>query len=96
LPPADAKPGLAKALIEINEPDKALPLLEAPVQLEPSNSNAHYHLANLYRKMGRVDDARRQIELDKRYKDMKDKLRLLDKDMLVLPQEIREDDPNDK
>jgi len=93
---ADAKLGLAKALLEMDKPDKALPLLEASVQLEPTNSNAHYRLATLYRKMGRTDDARREVELYKKYKDMKDKLRVLYKDMLIQPQEIREDDANDK
>jgi cytochrome c-type biogenesis protein CcmH/NrfG len=93
---ADAKLGLAKALIEMDEPGKALPLLEASVQLEPTNSNAHYRLATLYKKMGRPEDARREIELYKKYKDMKDKLRVLYKDTLIQPQEIREDDPNEK
>jgi tetratricopeptide (TPR) repeat protein len=93
---ADAKLGLAKALLEMDEPDKALPLLEASVQLEPTNANAHYRLATLYRKLGRTDDARREVELYKKYKDLKDKLRLVYKDILIQPQEIREDDPNDK
>jgi tetratricopeptide (TPR) repeat protein len=93
---ADAKLGLAKALLDMDQPDKALPLLEASVQLEPTNSNAHYRLATLYKKLGRTDDARREVELYKKYKDMKDKLRVLYKDMLVQPQEIREDDANDK
>ncbi len=93
---ADAKLGLAKAFIEMDEPNQALPLLEASVQLEPTNSNAHYRLATLYKKLGRTDDARREVDLYKKYKDMKDKLRVLYKDMLVQPQEIREDDSNDK
>ncbi len=93
---AEAKLGLAKALIEMDEPDKALPLLEASVQLEPTNSNAHYRLATLYKKLGRVEDARREVELYKKYKDMKEKLRGIYKDVLIQPQEILEDDPNDK
>ncbi|HEY1648428.1 MAG TPA: tetratricopeptide repeat protein [Terracidiphilus sp.] len=93
---ADAKLGLAKALIEMNETAKALPLLEASVQLEPTNANAHYRLATLYKKMGRTEDARGEIELYKKYKDMKDKLRGVYKDLLIQPQEIREDDPSDK
>ena len=57
---ADAKLGLAKTLIEMNQPDKALPLLEDAVQLEPTNATAHYRLATLYRKMGRADDAKQR------------------------------------
>ena len=49
---ADAKLGLAKTLIAMNQPDKALPLLEDAVKLEPTNATAHYRLATLYRKMG--------------------------------------------
>jgi tetratricopeptide (TPR) repeat protein len=93
---ADAKLGLAKALIEMDEPDKALPLLEASVQLEPTNSTAHYRLSTLYRKMGRIEDARREVELYKKYKDMKEKLRALYKDVLIRPEEIRADDQDDK
>jgi hypothetical protein len=93
---ADAKLGLAKALLEMNEDSKALPLLEASVQLEPTNANAHYRLATLYKKMGRAEDARREVELYKKYKDMKDKLRVLYKGMLVPPQEIREDEADEK
>src|SRR5258708_7001494 len=40
---ADAKLGLAKTLIEMNQADKALALLEDTVQLEPTNATAHYH-----------------------------------------------------
>jgi Tfp pilus assembly protein PilF len=93
---ADAKLGLAKALLEMNEDGKALPLLEASVQLEPTNANAHYRLATLYKKVGRAEDARREVELYKKYKDMKDKLRVLYKGMLVPPQEIREDEADEK
>ena len=93
---ADAKLGLAKILIEMNQGDKALPLLEASVQLEPTNSTAHYRLSTLYRKMGRTEDARRELELYKKYKDMKEKLRALYQDVLIQPGEIRKDDQDDK
>ena len=93
---ADAKLGLAKALLEMDQPDRALPLLEASVGLDPTNSSAHYRLATLYKKMGRGEDARREVELYKKYKDMKEKLRVIYKDVLIQPQEIREDDAKDK
>lgn len=88
---ADAKLGLAKALTEMNQTDKALPLLEQAVQLEPTNATAHYRLGTLYRKLGRVEDARREIELYKKYKDMKEKLRALYKDLQIQPEEISGD-----
>jgi hypothetical protein len=46
--------------------------------------------------MGRMDDARREEELYKQYKDMKEKLRALYKDVLIQPKEIRADDQDDK
>jgi Tfp pilus assembly protein PilF len=86
---ADAKLGLAKTLIDMNQADKALPLLEDAIKLEPTNATAHYRLATLYRKMGRVDDAKRELELYQTFKDMKEKLRALYKELQVQPAEIR-------
>jgi tetratricopeptide (TPR) repeat protein len=98
LQPADAnaKLGLAKALLEMNQDDKALELLEASEQLEPTNAVVHYRLATLYRKKGRAEDARREAELYKKYKDMKDKLRTLYKGLLIQPEEIRPDETDAK
>jgi len=86
---ADAKLGLAKTLIDMNQADKALSLLEDAVRLEPTNATAHYRLATLYRKMGRGDDAKREVELYQKLKDMKEKLRALYKELQVQPAEIR-------
>ena len=86
---ADAKLGLAKTLIEMNQSDKALKLLEETVQLEPTNATAHYRLATLYRKLGRADDSKREMELYKKFKEMKEKLNALYKELQVQPKEIR-------
>jgi tetratricopeptide (TPR) repeat protein len=93
---ADAKLGLAKALLEMNETGKAQVLLEETVQLEPTNAVAHYRLGTLYRKLGRPEDSKREIELYKKYKDMKEKLRGIYKEMQITPNEIRLDDPDEK
>jgi tetratricopeptide (TPR) repeat protein len=93
---ADAKLGLAKVLIEMDQPDKALPLLEASAQLEPTNAIVHFRLATLYRKMSRTDEAKREVELYQKYKDMKEKLGAVYKGLQIQPQEIRADDANDK
>jgi cytochrome c-type biogenesis protein CcmH/NrfG len=92
---ADAKLGLAKSLIEMNQTDKAQKLLEETVQLEPTNAIAHYRLGTLYRKAGRADDAKREVELYKKYKDMKEKLRALYKELQIQPTEIA-DEPEQK
>jgi tetratricopeptide (TPR) repeat protein len=98
---ADAKLGLAKVLVEMDQPDKALSLLEASAELEPTNATVHYRLATLYRKMGRVNDAKREVELYQKYKDMKEKLRAVYKELMIQPDEIRanenpEEEPSKK
>src|SRR5216684_7483932 len=93
---ADAKLGLAKTLIAMNQTDKALALLEDTVKLEPTNATAHYRLATLYRKMGRADDAKREVELYQKFKEMKEKLRALYKELQIQPKEIRADEQDEK
>ncbi len=92
----DARLGLAKTLIDMHEPAKAQAMLEQAVQLEPTNAVAHYRLATLYRGEGRIEDAKREVELYKKYKDLKDKLRAVYKDLQVQPSEIRRDEPDEK
>ena len=93
---ADARLGLAKTLIEMNQQDKAQSLLEQTVQLEPTNAIAHYRLATLYREKGRMEDARRELELYKKYKDLKEKLRGVYKELQVQPSEIQPDESDEK
>lgn len=83
-------------MIDMDQADKALPLLEDTVRLEPTNATAHYRLATLYRKAGRVDDAKRELELYQKFKDMKEKLRALYKELQVQPAEIRADEQDDQ
>jgi tetratricopeptide (TPR) repeat protein len=70
----DANLGLAKTLISMNQPEKAIPLLEHAAQLEPFNATIHYHLSVLYRKAGRTDDARRELTEFRRLRGMKTRL----------------------
>ncbi len=93
---SDAKLGLAKTLIEMNQLDKAQALLEETVQLEPTNAIAHYRLATLYRKMGRTDDAKREVDLYKKYKDMKEKLRALYRELQIQPRGTQADQQDEK
>ena len=86
----DAKLGLAKTLIQMNQPEKATTLLEEAIQLEPTNAVAHYHLAILYRKQGRLEDANREVDLYKKYKEEKEKLRAIYQDLMIQSQEISE------
>jgi cytochrome c-type biogenesis protein CcmH/NrfG len=93
---SDAKLGLAKVLIEMNQSEKAQALLEETVQLEPTNATAHYRLATLYRQKGRLEDAKRELELYKNLREAKDRLRAVFKDLQMQPSEIRADVPDEK
>ncbi len=72
---SEALLGLSKTLMTMNQPEKALPLLEHAVKLDPTNAVAHFRLGTLYRKMGRADDADRELAEYQKYKAMKEKLR---------------------
>lgn len=78
---ADANLGLGKVLLSMNEPQKAQPLLEKAARLEPSDAVAHYHLGTLYRKIGRNEDARRELAEFQRLKKMKEQMRDVYKEM---------------
>jgi len=82
---AEANIGLAKALMVMNQPDKAEPLLQRAVQLDPTSAAAHFRLSTLYRQAGRTADATRELEEYQKYKAMKEKLRDIYHDMRVKP-----------
>jgi Flp pilus assembly protein TadD len=82
---AEANFGLAKLLIATNDQTKALPLLEKAVQLEPTNAAAHFRLSTLYREMGRTADAQHEVEEYKKYKEAKEKLEAIFKEMQLHP-----------
>jgi tetratricopeptide repeat protein len=76
----------------VDQQEKALPLLEASAQLEPTNASVRYRLAKLYRKMGRMDDTKSEVEPYHKYKDRKGKLRAVYKGLLIQPDETRADE----
>jgi hypothetical protein len=56
----------------------------------------HYRLATLYRKMGRMDDAKHEVELYQKFKEMKEKMRAVYKDLLIQPDEIKSSENPEK
>jgi tetratricopeptide (TPR) repeat protein len=89
---ADALVGLAKSLMTMNQPEKALPLLEQAVTLEPTNAVAHFRLATLYRKMGRTEEANRELAEYQKFKAMKEKLRDTYRQMRLQPDKKEQED----
>ena len=65
---------MAIALISTNRTSEAIPLLESAAQDDPTNMVAHYRLSILYRRAGRAQEAQRELELFQHYKEVKDKL----------------------
>jgi tetratricopeptide (TPR) repeat protein len=82
---AEAMIGLAKSLMTLNQPEKAMPLLEQAVKLDPTNAVAHFRLSTLYRKMGKGDDATRELAEYQKYKAMREKLRDTYRQMRLQP-----------
>jgi Flp pilus assembly protein TadD len=53
--------GMGKALVHLDRASEALPYLEKAVQVDPENTEIHYQLAMVYRKLGRQSDADREF-----------------------------------
>ena len=70
----EANIGLAKVLMSRDQPQKAEPLLQRALRSDPTSSVAHFRLSAVYRKTGRMADAKREIEEYQRYREMKNKL----------------------
>lgn len=86
---ADSLIGLARVYTEKNDPQSAVPLLETVVKADASNVQAHYRLSVVYRKLKRPEDAKHQLEEYQKYKDMREKLRKLYKNL-----RLEDDSPN--
>ena len=71
---------------------RALPLQEHAVKLDPTSAVAHFRLSTVYRQMDRAADAQRELEEYQKYKDMKEKLRELYRQMRLVPEKKEEDD----
>jgi tetratricopeptide (TPR) repeat protein len=89
---AEADIGLAKALMLMNQPDKAEALLIRALQTDPTSAVAHFRLSTLYRQTGRTAEAKRELEEYQKYKEMKEKLRDIYHQMRLEPAKNEHDD----
>jgi tetratricopeptide (TPR) repeat protein len=78
---SDAETDRAIDLISTNRTSEAIPLLEKAEKDDPTNLAAHYRLSLLYRREGRVQDAQRETDLFMHYRDLKDRLGSIFKEM---------------
>ncbi len=88
---ADAALGLARVYTEKNDPASALPLLEQVTTADPTNVLAHYRLSAVYRKLNRPEDAKRELDAYQKYKAIKEKLRLIYKELRLETPQNEED-----
>jgi tetratricopeptide (TPR) repeat protein len=89
---AEADIGLAKALMLMNQADKAEALLNRALQTDPTSAVAHFRLSTLYRQTGRTAEAKRELEEYQKYKEMKEKLRDIYHQMRLEPVKDEHDD----
>jgi Tfp pilus assembly protein PilF len=87
----EAKVGLAFIYGQKDNLAAALPLLESAVAADPSNIMAHYRLSSVYRSLHRPEDAKREIAEYKKYKELKEKLRTVYKDMKIDTSQVAPD-----
>jgi tetratricopeptide (TPR) repeat protein len=58
---AEALIGLGKSLVSAGRAQEAVAPLEQSVKLDPGNANGHYQLSFAYRRVGREEDARKEL-----------------------------------
>ena len=77
----DASIGLAHVYTEKGQPEEALPLLQGVINVDPTNILAHYRLSSVYRELKRTEDAKRELETYQKYKEIKERMRAIYKEM---------------
>ena len=87
----DAALGLAHVLTETNDPTAALLLLEHVTTTDPTNGLAHYRLNEVYRKLNRPEDAKREFEAWQKSRDDQEKLRQIYKELRLEAPRSEED-----
>jgi tetratricopeptide (TPR) repeat protein len=83
----DAAIGLANVFSEKGNQAEAVRLLAGVEAADPTNVLAHFRLSTIYRKLNRPADVTRELELYRKYKDEREKLRKIYQNMrLATPQ----------
>ena len=81
----EANLDLAKDLMDMNQNQKAQPLLENAVHLDPTNPESHFRLATIYRQEDRLADAKRELDQYQKFQAMKQKLTNIYEEMRSQP-----------
>jgi Flp pilus assembly protein TadD len=70
----------------MNQPEKALKLLERAAQMDPTDATIHFRLGTVYQRLGRKVEAQNEIEQYRKYKELKNKLRETFRELHLDPQ----------
>ena len=68
-------------------------IVQRAVQIDPYNAVSHYHLATLYRQLGRTEDSRRELAAFQKVKEAKERLKDVYKEMRLQPAKPDRADP---
>lgn len=68
--------------------------MEEAIRLDPTNAAARYHLATVYRGLGRPADARRELAEFQKLKEAKERLKQNYSEMRLRPAKQEEPDEN--
>jgi tetratricopeptide (TPR) repeat protein len=71
---ADLRLRMGEALLNLNEPQKALEHLQAAAHLDPLNAIAHYRLATLYRKLGNDAESTKELRAFKELRQAEERI----------------------
>ena len=83
---------LGKLLFLINEIEKSEKLLTHAAQMDPTNSNIHYRLATIYKRLGREDEAKHEVAQYQKYKDLKEQLRETFRELHIDPRRLAQEE----
>ncbi|WP_082661822.1 tetratricopeptide repeat protein [Terracidiphilus gabretensis] len=83
---------LGKLLFSVNEIEMSEKLLTHAAQMDPTNANIHFRLATVYKRLGRDDEAKREVAQYQKYKDLKEKLRETFRELHVDPKRLAQEE----
>ncbi len=76
------------------KPQEAIKYLEAAIQIDPLNSEAHYRLASAYKRLQMDDQAQKEMHLFQEIKKTKDQVEDLYRQMNIKPK-VQDDEVPD-
>jgi len=90
----EAQLGLGHVLVSLGRNEEAIKYLRMAVEGDPLNSEAHYRLGTVYRRLRMTDEAAKEMKLFQEVKKTNDQVRLLYREMNMHPKRAEEEIPD--